>query len=68
MKALNIAYYVTPHGLGHATRALEVIRVGPPPNVSGSTMRMLLAIFSAPDVAAYAHTSPCSSPMMHFRC
>lgn len=27
MKALNVAYYVTPHGLGHATRALEVIRV-----------------------------------------
>ena len=26
MKSLIIAYYVTPHGLGHATRALEVIR------------------------------------------
>jgi L-arabinokinase len=22
----NIAYYVTPHGLGHATRALEIVR------------------------------------------
>jgi L-arabinokinase len=26
MSSLNIAYYATPHGLGHATRALEIIR------------------------------------------
>jgi UDP:flavonoid glycosyltransferase YjiC (YdhE family) len=26
MRNVNIAYYVTPHGLGHATRALEVMR------------------------------------------
>ena len=26
MGTLNVAYYITPHGLGHATRALEIIR------------------------------------------